>query len=471
MLYDQKKPNLITLTDCYNLSHQSLKHDTRFELSHIYNRTKEMLLFGFSDNINYFFKDPITWDDLDEAYKLGIEVGIRLPYNLFARVIEEFNGYPPLCIVTVPEGMLVPPGTPFAQIWNTAEGFGELVTWWEPLLLWSYFPSGCATRSLEIHNYNEATTPSFPRFHSFGFRAMGNHHRAIQAGCAWSLFNPSSDDFHISRYLPGRVKTIPASAHKVVQQWDDELSCCKRAIDQVKHISTNNAFKAVSIPIDTFSSDNFIKNILPDLIGYASEHGVYLVARPDSGDVLAYGSEILDLMKGKSGGIIIGDGVTYESAKEGDNYFRSMGHDLHKIVWGIGAGFYNDINRDSYGLAMKTAISNFADRMKFSDTPIKQSIPGRVKLTFEKDKVIVDEAKEVYPEEGYTGCYYHTHELKHPSIHIPSLEGIRCRALVQTPGKQLVLSETLQEKINKLRTKYISSNNNNDGEQLQQQQQ
>ena len=148
------------MTDCYNLCHHKFKQNVDFELSHIYNRDKDMVLFGFSDNINSFLQYPITWEDLDEAYQRSIDVGIRMPYQLFERVISEFNGYPPLSIVSLPEGTLVPRGTPFVQVWNTEKGFGELVTWWEGLLLWGYFPSCCATRSLEIFKYNSETSES-----------------------------------------------------------------------------------------------------------------------------------------------------------------------------------------------------------------------------------------------------------------------------------------------------------------------
>jgi nicotinic acid phosphoribosyltransferase len=66
------------------------------------------------------------------------------------------------------------------------------------------------------------------RFHSFGFRGHRSMEDAYWAARAWSLFLQSSDDFHVSTDLP--VESIPALAHKVVMNWDDELQCHLEAV-------------------------------------------------------------------------------------------------------------------------------------------------------------------------------------------------------------------------------------------------
>jgi hypothetical protein len=45
---------------------------------------------------------------------------------------------------------------------NIVEGFGELVTWWKPLLLHPLFASSCATRALQMKEYLQHRKESLP---------------------------------------------------------------------------------------------------------------------------------------------------------------------------------------------------------------------------------------------------------------------------------------------------------------------
>lgn len=58
----------------------------------------------------------------------AVEMDMPFPRKLFERVVDELNGRIPLCVQVLREGTFVPKGTPFAQISNTVEGFGELVS-------------------------------------------------------------------------------------------------------------------------------------------------------------------------------------------------------------------------------------------------------------------------------------------------------------------------------------------------------
>ncbi|MFY9868288.1 MAG: hypothetical protein WAK17_01070, partial [Candidatus Nitrosopolaris sp.] len=104
------------------------------------------------------------------------------------------------------------------------------------------------------------------------------------------------------------------------------------------------------------------------------------IYRPDSGDCLAQAHSIASKLNGRNFGIIIGDSVTFDSAKKFDEAWEKLGHSCDLLTWGIGAGFYKDLERDTLGWSMKTCFSNKKDRMKYTDTPIKRSIPGKVTL-------------------------------------------------------------------------------------------
>ena len=50
MLKDIRR-NILLLTDGYNLSHTDLKENTDYEISHIYNRSRGMILYGFNKTV------------------------------------------------------------------------------------------------------------------------------------------------------------------------------------------------------------------------------------------------------------------------------------------------------------------------------------------------------------------------------------------------------------------------------------
>jgi nicotinamide phosphoribosyltransferase len=143
--------NRTVLTDDYNLGHWLMKCNADWETSHIYNRNRSMILFGFWENVIHTLNTQITDKMIGDADKYAAEMDMPFPRKLFERVVDELNGRIPLCIEALPEGTFVPKGTPFAQVSNTVEGFGELVSWWEGLF---------------VHSFNYRLS----KIHSFGFR-------------------------------------------------------------------------------------------------------------------------------------------------------------------------------------------------------------------------------------------------------------------------------------------------------------
>jgi nicotinic acid phosphoribosyltransferase len=70
-------------------------------------------------------------------------------------------------------------------------------------------------------------------------------------------------------------------------------------------------------------------------------------------------------------------------AKNYDRAWEDLGHSCELLIWGIGAGYYNNLERDTLGRSMKTRFSNKRDRMKYTDTPFKRSIPGNCSIRIE----------------------------------------------------------------------------------------
>ena len=379
--------NHLMLTDVYNLSHGFMKCNVDFEASHIVNRNAPMILFGFDAAVHDILDYKVKEDDIIQARACAKKMNMEFPAELFYDAMKYKSIGEILKVEALPDGSWVPRGTPFAQLSNVVKGFGELVTWWEPLLLHPWFASSCATRALMMKQYLSERNERLTRFHR-GHRSMED---AYWCGRAWSLFLPGTDDFHVSVDLAG--ESIPALAHKVTMNWDDDLMCYVEAVRR----SADKGYKAVSIVIDTLSSKKFIEEYL--LKVQASADKITTIYRPDSGDVIVQAHKIVAKLK-ENGynnfGIIMGDSATFNDAKSYDVVWKKYGHDCNLITWGIGAGFYNDLTRDTLGWSMKTCYSNGKDRMKCTDTLVKRSIPGKVSLKYRRDGKLVAHKRTEY---------------------------------------------------------------------------
>jgi nicotinamide phosphoribosyltransferase len=469
MLKDIRK-NPILLTDTYNLSHQRMKVNTDWECSHMYNRVKPMLLFGLLENITSILLTKINMKMVDEAEENAKRMNLVFPRELWKGVVTDCNGFLPLEIQAIPEGTWSPVGTPFAQIRNTVEGFGEMVTWHEALFMQSYFPSTTATQAFRMRKYLEQKKRQygyddsfFYHFHSFGFRGHKSLEDAYWAGISWNLFMNGTDDYHTTAHTPSaNISSISALAHKVTQQFDNEIDGYKHAIKA----TADAGEKIVAIVIDTYDSYRFLNEYLIPLAKYADELGVHIVLRPDSGDTweqvtIAYKIVSRHYMPITNVSTIIGESMDFENAKKADVYFEQHGVPLNFVSYGIGGGFYNYINRDTLGWAMKTAYSNGKDRMKFSEDPIKRSIPSIVGIyRNEYGDMVVDKEKSILPERNLYKTIYRQ------STGIPAYieyndahwQSVRETALAQnTEQSTIYLSDDIRNEIGEFQLRYRSA--------------
>lgn len=436
------------MTDIYNLGHQAFKINTDWEVSYMYNRMAPMILFGFKETVERVFRAPITEDMIDQANKAAIKMGVWFPNELFYKITERHGGRFPIEVKAIPDGTWVPQGTPFAQVRNTVEGFGELVTWWEARLLKAWFPSACATRAYAMRQYLLKNNYPLNKFHSFGYRSHRSEEDAYWAGKAWATYLEGSDDFHIMNHGDFKIGSIPALAHKVVQQFDDEMDSYDRAIDETKA----HGGKAVSIVIDTYDPWNFIRHKAHDVEIYGSEHDVHIVFRPDSGDVITQTIVLLNKFDAKFVSVIIGEGMDFDKAITYDLQVKRTGLDPCRVFYGIGGAFHNDLNRDTLGWAMKTAFSNKKDRMKFSMDRGKMSLPGILDVILDADgaiKVIPTEL-EFYNENTLYETIWPEQYL---TIGTELTHVTRMKDLPEQPF--IKYSDDLQHKINLFEEKYI----------------
>lgn len=466
------RTNPILLTDAYNASHENLKVNVDWEVSHLYNRKKGMILYGFIEGVvEMILKTQITKEMVEEAAAGAERKGLPFPKDTWMRVVDECNGYVPLQIQMLPEGTYCPPGTPFAQIRNTVKGFGDLVTWFEPEFMHVHFPSTTATQALRIRRYLEQKQRQYNyddsfmwRVHSFGFRGHRSLEDAYWAGSSWSMFLPGTDDFHMVKHVSAKatIGSISALAHKVTQQFDDELEGFKHAIQATADAGKN----IVALVIDTYDPYRVINEYLYPLAVYARERGVHIVLRPDSGDtwdqvVAAY--RVVNRHNFTNVTAIIGEDMDYENLIKADAFFEEKNVPLTFVNYGIGGGFYNYINRDTLGFAMKTSFSNGANRMKFSSVPIKRSIPGIVSPYYDEHndlRIRFEVAKD--ETNAYETVYYHDDKRETPitaECGPEHWEQVRDRALEQDMSQHIIFpDQEILNEVDEFRRIYRISN-------------
>lgn len=451
--------NIILLTDCYNLSHFELKENLDYDISHIYNRSKPMILYGFNEIVIDLLNRKIEVDMVEEAQDYARKMGMHFPFDMFYKIATDLKGRIPLRVQALPDGTWVPKGTPFAQISNTEEGFGELVSWWEAVMIHSYFASGCATEAFWLRKYLEDNKLPLHRFHSFGFRGHHSIEDAYWAGTAWNLFLTGTDDFHTIMHTPNaKIGSIPATAHKSIQPFDVEMDAFRRAIDA----ATTYEQKMVALVIDTYDPWEVIEHKLYDILNYAKERGVYIIFRPDSGDLLEQALAInRNYSNWNNWSVIIGEGMSRDNITKMDKKLIQFGFPPEKMSYGIGAGFYKHIDRDWLGHAMKTAYSNGAPRMKLvKSNPFKQSIPDMVNLVMVNGKMTVEYTRDgEHGDTLYHDVYHYDERSTKPKFERQTWDDIQRIALKALEPERLQinvkLSPLVDAKIQEFKNQYI----------------
>jgi nicotinamide phosphoribosyltransferase len=417
-----KVKNGILKTDMYVYSHPFLlppaaKDD--IQVAHLYNRAKPMILMGFNRLVRETLKKKYTIEMINEAEPKIIVAGLPFDRITWERVVNECNGYLPLKIESLPDGTYCPKGTPFCQIFSTKPGFGSLVEFVEAQLMKGYFASACATKAWEIRNYLKSVGLPANQVHSFGFRGHRSEQDAEACTEAMALFLPSSDDSHGLEICPdAKITSIPALSHYVVQQWDSEFECYVHAIE----FAATQPAKIVAIVIDTYSAIKFIEHYLILLATLAKKLGVRVVFRPDSGNTVQQMIDIYKILKASNlendHNVIIGEGITLERIKEIHKLMSLANVPLPFCFFGMGGGFYNDIERDTLGWAQKLAQAGARGRMKFSENPIKRSIPGIVKLSYiDGGRLKVFDITEAFVNSEYQTIYeFNPDKRKTPKV-------------------------------------------------------
>lgn len=413
---------------------------------HLYNKGDNRIVFtGLSRILDYLFYEPITHKEIDEtkrflADKKVTTKGLKemyFPEHLWRKIVDEYNGRPPIKIRALKEGSVAYPNEPVVVIENIPEGFGEIAAWFESTLLKIWSSTEMVTqlahwfeycKSLVTHVYGDTINNEQKNFlaglmlHNFGCRAgmtpqesewMGADALYIFSGT--DTFSGAYQAWKNSNESVGVAMSVFALAHRNVQGYENEEDC-HRTLNSVSSDGDIDSHVA-----DCYSYFDTVENILLPIAkeNVESGNGKVVVGRPDSGDPseqvlwlckLAHKhglSTVETILKKEwrfSNGLkfIEGDSMNWEKMKEINEDL--ILHGFPPFAWGlygVGGGL-RKINRDDFSgkYALCAVGKDLKPVCKFSETLEKTTLPGPFKVLRSKEALNDKKTIVFYNEPG-----------------------------------------------------------------------
>lgn len=402
---------------------------------HIYSKEDNRIIFvGLQRILEKLFYEPITHDEIDETKRFLANAKVttkgfteyEFPEEIWRKVVDEFNGRPPIKIEALREGSVLYPNEPAIQITSSVEGFGVLGAWFESKILQVWSTTERATQDehflLRIKERIRKVDPDMSEdmvnfwasitITDFGDRAGMTIEESEELGMVHLYTFGGTDTFSgayqawkNSNETIGVFSSVNALAHRNVQSYTNENDCYNAIYNSCK----DN--EIVSMVDDCYDAKNSVKNMLLPLAlkSFNEGNGKVVVARPDSSKdgytTLDQIIEICDLsvenglfteITTKTGTwkcgtlfhFLDGDGKSCEDILEEIDSLIAKGYAFY--TWGLfgqGGGLRNNLKRDNLSAKYALASVGSKDRpvVKFSETLGKGTLPGPFKLLRTKE--------------------------------------------------------------------------------------
>ncbi len=379
--------NLILNSDSYKYSHfLQYPPETAAISAYVEARRggayENVLFFGLQMFLKEYFSTRVTMADVDEADELITAHGLPFNREGWETLVTRHGGKLPLLVEALPEGSIVPAGTPIVQVRNTDPDFFWLPTFLETAILRAiWYPSTVATLSHGVRKIIAASldrtcdTPAevLPfRLHDFGARGTTSLEQAGLGGVAHLVSFLGTDTVAgivaARRYYhePMAGFSIPAAEHSTMTSWGED-----RETEAYRNMLTQfgGPGKLVAVVSDSYDLYRAVKNIWgEELKAEVEATGGTLVVRPDSGDAsrvpidtVEMLGEIFGFTVNKKGfkvlnpavRVIQGDGITPETIRILLGRLEDQGWSAENLAFGMGAGLLQKVNRDTLRFAMK----------------------------------------------------------------------------------------------------------------------
>lgn len=381
---------------------------------------KEYLIDFFQENFFSRYKSSVV---AEYSRIISKTLGVPSPDTSHIEALHDL-GYLPLSIKALPEGTVARLRVPTLTIQNTDDRFFWLTNFIESLTsceLWQASTSATIAKEykklLDAAAMDTVGDSGFTTFqgHDFSMRGMSSLRSAMLSGMGHLLSFSGTDTIPAiqaaEHYYGASVDTdmvgtsIPATEHSIQCAYSNDLEYLSKMMSDV-HPSG-----FVSIVSDGYDFWDVIGRVVPELKTKILARDGRVVIRPDSGDpvkivcgdpdgktplerkgaiealwdtfggtVTPKGYKLLD----SHIGLIYGDAITLQRAKEITNRLKEKGFASINVVFGIGSYTYQYNTRDTFGYALKSTLCviNGVEKHIFKDPKTddgtKKSQKGRV---------------------------------------------------------------------------------------------
>jgi len=390
------KTNIVKLTDSYKLNHWG-QYPKGIENVYSYFEARKgahfpvTVFFGLQYLIKEYLEGQLFDDkDIDLAEEFCQDhFGTNTMFNrgMWEHILLAYGGKLPISIKAIPEGTPVSNNNVLMTVENTDSVCAPLTNHLETLLCQVWHPSTVATLSYitkqTMKQYLERTSdnPNAVNFqlHDFGFRGVSSVESAALGG-AGHLVNFMGTDTTIAidllmQYYNSKVcaYSVPATEHSVMtaEGEEGEKALLGRLLDQYDH-------GILSIVSDSYDITRFVR----DYVGKTYKEKILardgkVVIRPDSlrfpedtpEDQMVWILEELWKVFGGSEnskgyrvlnpkvGALWGDGIDYTGISKILDKTKRAGFSTEALVFGMGGGLLQKINRDNQRFAFKCSAN------------------------------------------------------------------------------------------------------------------
>lgn len=406
-----KNPHLnefLYISDSYKYSHHKqypedlTKLYSYFEargFSAPFFKEPDVVFFGLYYYLQKIQGSLFTVEDVENAknfYKKHFGGNDIFNYDGFMYIAKELNGKLPIKIKAIPEGTPIKPSNVLLTIENTDSKVPWITNYVETLLTKIWYPTTVATYSREIKktflhflnkNADDDIIENIINFmlHDFGMRGTSSDESAAIGGASHLINFYGTDTvsalkfvdycygntFSVTKSVAGY--SIPATEHSVmtINGREGEFEQFEKVLKSYPDNAT------VAIVSDSYDIYKLIDEVVcGSLKEYILSRSGKLVIRPDSGNpsqviqrILSllekgYKNEMLENSKGykvlpKQLGIIWCDGINHRDIHDILFDMDNWGWSSSNIVFGMGGGLLQKVNRDSLKFAFKASYGEF----------------------------------------------------------------------------------------------------------------
>lgn len=380
------KVNPILNTDSYKPSHYlQYPEGTEYVYSYIESRGgvyPATLFAGLLPFIKEYLGRPITLEDVLEAEEFFKAHGEPFNKQGWLDMIDEYDGYFPVRIRAVKEGLVIPVGNVLVTVENTDPKFYWATSYIETALLRAvWYMTTVATISWNIkqviRQYLEETgdPAGLPfKLHDFGARGVSSFESAGLGGAAHLINFMGSDTISgilaAKKYYnePMAGFSIPAAEHSSITSWgkNKEVDAYRNMLKQFA--KPGSLVAIVSDSYDIFKACELWGTELKDEV---INSGATIVIRPDSGHPETVVLEVVRKLDQYFGSVtnakgykvlnnvrvIQGDGINEQSIRGILLNLKFAGYSADNVAFGMGGALLQQMNRDTQKFAMKASAA------------------------------------------------------------------------------------------------------------------